>query len=163
MARLNGRHTLVDARLLMNLREQIDSHEYLYLWEIGEPEVNVLRIVVDEARTSKNGDVEIPETPFVGKPIVSDESCRRYEITFRSYVAYAVLNESFAKVDDYEQYTGRYFRVYSKSHFVNYLGVATFASDEDPGKSTHYEIACLDHIVEVVSADEPDIRELARA
>jgi hypothetical protein len=146
----------------MNLRDQIDSHEYLYLGEIGEPEVNVLRVVVDEAK-SLTDDVEIPDTPFLGKPIVSDETCRRYEIIFPSYVAYAVLNESFAKVHDYEQHTGRYFRIYSKSHFLDYLGVATFASDDYPGKSTHYEIACLDHIVEVVSAEEPEIREIARA
>ncbi len=147
----------------MNLREQIDSHEYLYLAEIGEPEVNVLRIVVDEAKASNDADVKIPDTPFMGNPIISDETCRRYEITFPSYVAYAVLNESFAKVDDYEKHTGRYFRIYSKSHFLDYLGVATFASDEYPGKSKHYEIACLDHIVEVVSAEEPEIRDLSRA
>ena len=147
----------------MNLREQIDSHEFLYLWEIGEPEVNVLKVVVDEAKALTDGNVEIPDTPFMGNPIVSDETCRRYEITFPSYVAYAVLNESFAKVDEYEQYTGHYFRVYSKSHFLDYLGVTTFASDDYPGKSTHYEIACLDHMVEVVSAEEPQIHELARA
>lgn len=147
----------------MNLREQIDSHEYLYLWETGEPETNVLRVVVDEAKASDDWDVEIPKTPLMGRPIISDETCRRYEITFPSYAAYAVLNESFAKVDEYEQYTGRYFRVCSKSHFLDYLGVATFASDDYPGKSTHYEIACLDHIVEVVSAEEPEIRELTRA
>ena len=146
----------------MNIREQIDSHEYLYLWEINEPDVNVLRVIVDEAKASKDVDVEIPDTPFMGNPIVSDETCRRYEITFSSYVAYAVLNESFASVDEYEQHTGRYFRIYSKSHFLDYLSVATFASDDYPGKSTHYEIACLDHIVEVVSAAEPQIRELAR-
>jgi hypothetical protein len=102
----------------MNLREQIDSHEYLYLWETGEPETNVLRVVVDEAKASDDSDVEIPKTPFMGRPIISDETCRRYEITFPSYAAYAVLNESFAKVDEYEQYTGRYFRVCSKSHFL---------------------------------------------
>ena len=147
----------------MNLREQIDSHEYLYFAEIGEPEVNVLRVVVEEAKASNNSDVEIPDTPFMGNPIISDETCCRYEITFPSYVAYAVLNESLAKVVDYEKYTGRYFRVYSKSYFLDYLGVATFASDDYPGKSTHYEIACLDHIVEVVSVNEPEIRELARA
>jgi hypothetical protein len=150
-------------RLLMNLREQIDSHEYLCLSEIGEPKVNVLRVVVDEAKASNDANVEIPDTPFMGNPIVSDDTCRRYEITFLSYVAYAVLNESFAKVDDYEQYTGRYFRIYSKSHFLDYVAAATFASDDYPGKATHYEIACLDHIVEVVSAEEPQVREHARA
>ena len=37
----------------MNPIEQIDSHEYLYLTEIGEPEVNVLRIVIEEAKASQ--------------------------------------------------------------------------------------------------------------
>ncbi len=54
-------------RLPMNLRDQIDSHEYLYLAEIGEPEVNVLRVVVDEAKSSTDANVEIPYTPFLGK------------------------------------------------------------------------------------------------
>ena len=87
----------------------------------------------------------------------------RDEITFPDYVAYAVLNESFANVDKYEEYTGQFFRTYSKSHFLDYVGVATFASDDYPGKSTHYEIPCLDHIVEVISVGEPQIRDLARA
>ncbi len=78
-------------------------------------------------------------------------------------MAYAVLNESFAKVDDYEEHKGRYFRIYSKSHFLDFLGVATFASDDYPGKAAHYEIACLDHIVDVVSSEEPQVRELPRA
>lgn len=61
------------------------------------------------------------------------------------------------------RYTGRYFRIDSQSRFPDYVGVATFASDDYPGKATHYEIACLDHIVEVLSAEEPKVRELARA
>jgi len=34
----------------MNLIEQIDRHDYLHLVEISEPAVNVLRVVIDEAK-----------------------------------------------------------------------------------------------------------------
>lgn len=81
---------------------------------------------------------------------------------FRTYIAYAVLNESYASVDESEECTGKYFRVYSKSRFLDYLRAASFADVDYPGKSTHYEIACLDHIVEVVSVDEPEINLLPR-
>jgi hypothetical protein len=37
----------------MNLVQQMNAHQYLYLVEISEPDVNVLRIVIDEARASE--------------------------------------------------------------------------------------------------------------
>jgi hypothetical protein len=149
----------------MNLIEQINQHRYIYLTNIGEPDVNVLRIVIEEAKVSgETKDIDLGTAKLTDvHPIISDETCSAYEIVFGSYVAYAVLNESYASVDEYEKYTGRYFRVYSKSHFIDYVRAATFATEDYPGKFTHYEIACLDHIVEVVSVDEPEIKILRRA
>jgi len=150
---------------LMNLVEQINQHRYIYLTEIGEPDVNVLRIVIAEAKVSgETEEIDLGAAKITGAyPIVSDETCNSYEIIFASYIAYAVLNESYAGVDEYEKYTGRYFRVYSQSHFLDYVRVATFASEDYPGKFAHYEVACLDHIVEVVSVSEPEISLLRRA
>ena len=152
-------------RDLMDLTDQINQHQYLYLTAIGELETNVLQVVIQEAKVSSDTEtIEVGAAKIMDvHPIVSDESSCAYEITFRSYIAYAVLNESFASVDEYEEYSGRFFRVYSKSHFLDYIRAATFASDDYPGKSTHYEIACLDHIVDVISVDEPEIRALSRA
>ena len=149
----------------MNLREQIDQLQYVFLTGIGEPKANALQIVIQEGRVAPETEtIEVGAAKITDvHPIVCDDTSRTYEIMFPSYVAYAVLNESFASIDKYEEYTGRFFRIYSKSHFLDYVGVATFASDDYPGKSTHYEIACLDHIVEVVSVDEPQIRNLTRA
>ena len=73
------------------------------------------------------------------------------------YVAYSVVNESFASVDDSELFTGHLFRNYSKSRFLDYVGVATFASDDFPGKLRHYGVNCLNHFVDIVSATEPII------
>ena len=112
-----------------------------------------------EAETVNVGAAKITDVHH----IVSDETCCAYDIIFGSYVAYAVLNESFASVDEYEEYSGRFFRTYSKSRFLDYVRRASFASDDYPGKSTHYEVACLDHIVDVVSVDAPEIRMLPHA
>jgi hypothetical protein len=149
----------------MNLREQIDQLKYVFLTDLGETEANTLRIVIHEAKvTDETETLQIGATKITDvHPIVWDETSRGYEITFPHCVAYAVLNESFANVDKYEEYTGQFFRVYSKSHFLDYVRVATFASDDYPGKATHYEIPCLDHIVEVVCVDEPQIRDLRSA
>lgn len=143
----------------MNLVEQIDREEWIYFREISEPDINVLRVVIEGAKTNNETyDLDLGEANIKDvHPIVSDEICDAYEIVFRTYIAYAVLNESYASVDESEECTGKYFRVYSKSRFLDYLRAASFADDDYPGKFTHYEIACLDHVVEVVSVDEPEI------
>jgi hypothetical protein len=149
----------------MNLIEQINQHRYIYLTEIGEPEVNVLRIVIEEARVSgKAENIEFGTAKITDvHPISSARTCYSYEIIFGSYIVYAVRNESYVSADEYEKFTGRYFRVYSQSRFLDYIRVSTFASEDYPGKFTHYEIACLDHVVEVVSVSEPEIRLLHHA
>jgi len=148
----------------MSLIEQIDQHEYLYLTEIGEPATNVLRILITEAKaSSETEDIDLGTAKITdAHPIVSDETCNEYEIIFWSYIAYTVLNESYTTADESETFSGRFFRVYSKSHFLDYVRLATFATADYPGKFTHYEIVCLDHIVEVVSVDEPEIKILGR-
>ncbi|MBV9925099.1 MAG: hypothetical protein JOZ96_08805 [Acidobacteria bacterium] len=149
----------------MELVEQINAHAYLYLAEIGEPEDNVLRLVIEEARASSEPEeMKIGDVVLAGaRPIISDDTCYAYEVLFGSYVAYSVRNESYTPEDKSEEYVGRLFRVYSKSHFLDYVRTATFASDEYPGKLNHYEIVCENHILDVVSVGEPDITIVRRA
>lgn len=148
----------------MNLVDQINRHKYLYLTEIGEPDDNVLRLVIEEARASgEPEEMKIGDVILSGVPIVSDDSCYAYEVVFGSYVCYSVLNESYTSSDKSEEFTGHLFRVYSKSHFLDYVSVATFASDMYPGELNHYEIVCENHIVDIVSAGEPEISIQRRA
>ena len=149
----------------MNLVDQINRHTYLFLTEIGEPEDNVLRLVIEEARASgEPEEMKIGDVTLSGaRPITSDDSCHAYEVVFGSYVAYSVRNESYTPEDKSEEFTGKLFRVYSKSRFRDYLSVATFATDEYPGKLNHYEIVCENHIVDVASVGEPEISILRRA
>ena len=146
----------------MNLIEQINNHKYLYLTEIGEPEDNVLRLVIEQALVSEEEhDLTVGTSVISGlRDIVSDEKCFTYEVIFESYIAYSVINESFTQVDESEISSGNLFRIYSKSHFLDYVKVATFASEDYPGVFSHYEIVALNHIVEIVSIDSPKINLL---
>ena len=143
----------------MNLIEEIDSQQWLLLREIAEPDTNVLRVVLQGAKTSNETyDLDLGRAQIKNiHPIVSDETCDVFEIVFRTYIAYAMLNESYASIDESEEFTGTHFRVYSKSRFLDYVRTASFADEDYPGKFTHYEIASENHIVEVVSVDAPEI------
>ena len=107
----------------------------------------------------KIGDVTLSGVPS----IITDDSCYAYEVVFNSYVAYSVRNESYTFQDKSEEFTGHLFRLYSKSRFLDYVRVATFATDEYPGKLNHYEMVCENHIVDVASVGEADISILRRA
>jgi hypothetical protein len=148
----------------MNLIDQINQHKYLFLVEISEPDEYVLRLVIEEAKPSgEPEDVAVADTILSGTPITSDEACFAYEVVFGSYVAYSVRNESYTSWDESEQWLGHLFRAYSKSHFLDYVRVATFASDDFPGKLFHYEIVCLNHVIDIVSIEGAEISILRRA
>ena len=144
----------------MELFDQINSHKYLYLTDISEPDINILRLVIEEARASGE-----PENLNISgviikdcQPIVSTEECFAYEIRFHRYIAYSIRNESYVSGDEAEEYSGRLLCIYSKSAFLDYVRASTFASDDYPGLYKHYGINCLDHIVDVASVDEPTVQ-----
>ena len=99
----------------MSLVEQIDGHQYLYLHEIAEPDVGVLRVVIEEAKASSDTeDIDVGGAKITdAHPIISDESCYEYEVIFGDYIAYSVLNESYTFAPESEEYVGRLFRIYS--------------------------------------------------
>jgi hypothetical protein len=147
------------------MKDEIDSCSYLYLREVGEPEELSLRVVIEEARAvGPPEDIEIAGKVVSGtRPIESDSGCRLFELVWPSYVSYSVRNESFCVIDEAETWQGRLFCTYSQSHFLNYVKQATFASDEYPGPVRHWGVNCLNHIVDVVSVDEPMIRRIRPA
>ncbi len=144
--------------------EQIDKCKYLYLTSIGEPEDNVLRFIVEEARS----DGPLQRTVIHGHDfgestaIVSDDRCFAYEILFERYVAYSIRDESYTCQDEDEVFTGRLACVYSKSKFLDYVHASTFANDDYPGPITHYGFHCFNHIVDVAALEKPKISKEAR-
>lgn len=49
------------------------------------------------------------------------------------------------------------FRVFSRSHLLGYTTKVTHASDDYPGVLHHYEVATLNHIVDVIATKPPRI------
>lgn len=142
---------------------EVNSCQYLFLREIAEPVENRLRVVVEEASAQPEVvPIEIAGTIIEGgHPVRSNETSRTFEILWDSYVAYSVIDESFATPDNTEKSDiGPHCQVYSESRFVEYVSRATWANREHPGPFNHVRIACENHVVDVVSVGAPRVRLL---
>lgn len=141
---------------------ELNACSYLFLSDIQELDYNGLRLVVTEGRLTG------PAEPLhVGGAVISGgtrievtEDSHVFELVWKSYVAYSVLNESFAAADSEQYFEGSRFRVYSKSHFIDYVSRASFACAEYPGPTDHHEVVCENHIIDVISPVAPTIRQL---
>ena len=144
------------------MRDQVDQCRYLNLRELSEPEDNCLRLVVEEMHVGDEAEeLVVGESSFgLARKIEHTEACRVFELYWDKYVAYSVLNESYALADDSEVFTGHRVRLYSKSKFLEYIASETWADDQHPGPSKHTAIVCESHIVNVISVAEPQVRLL---
>jgi hypothetical protein len=148
---------------LPKLSQIIDSCYTIFVRQICEPRENVLQVIVQEAAVNHEPvSVQVGEAVIKNlKRIESTESSRIFQLTWDKYIAYSVRNESFVTLDDSEIVTsGRLLRIYSKSTFLEYVSRATFANQEHPGPYSHYQICSENHIVDVVSTEEPGISVL---
>jgi hypothetical protein len=142
--------------LLMELVDQINSHKWLYLDRLYEESDLELCVLIDEARI-QGGELETVDNTTAYGAIVSDDTCKKYKITFRNYVAYSVTNETCASGDSSEQFTGTLFRTYSKSQFLDYVAASTGGLIETLGPYTHYEVVTLNQIIDVATTREPEV------
>ena len=162
---LSDFHTLRDTTYAMSAElSAVDSCAYLLLRTIEEPSDNELRLLIDEARAGGPPDAvpSILSPHILGARLVSHQhDCRVFEFLWSSYVAYGIRNESYVAGDAYEQASGRLFRRFTRSRFLDYVSLATFAGAEYPGPLKHMGIVCGNHIIDVVSTDEPTVRILS--
>lgn len=143
--------------------EDIDSCHSLLLLEMTEPYDNSLRIIVGETSLGERQDLSAPGTDFVFRdvrPIAHRESDRTFALTWPSYVAYAVSNESYALPVNAKEDTGKCIRRLQGSAFLRYISETTWWSDETYGPQRHWIIGCEHHLIDIVSADEPNIELL---
>ena len=144
---------------------QINGCEYLFIDSIRELEELTLELIVTEAKVQARSLVPRDQSPLEqlrlgAKPIERDVTCRSFRLVFdrRHMVSYTVLNESYGKYPESpEPFTGKLFRVFSWSHLLECTKRSTCASDEYPGVLQHYEIACLNHVVDVICTAAPRI------
>jgi hypothetical protein len=149
---------------LPELTQMIDSCYTIFVREISEPEENVLRVVLQEAEVSaetvshKIGGAVIENLHRV-EPM---ESSRTFVLKWNQYIAYSVTNESFASPDGDSDVraSGRLFRTYSKSHFLDFVSRATIASEQYPGPFTHFCVVSECHVIDIISTQMPEIQML---
>jgi hypothetical protein len=144
---------------------QINQCEYLFAVGIREVEELELELTLVEAKPQAQimGPRDkgiIDQLRVDGSPILRDATCRLFQLIFdrRHLVSYAVLNESYGKYPESpESFTGKLFRVFSWSNLLEFTKRTSHASDEHPGVLQHYEIACLNHVIDVICTAPPRI------
>ena len=90
------------------------------------------------------------------EPVGAGELLETYRIEFPNYIAYAIRDESFARNDTLETYEGTLARLYRESKFLEYVD-ATSTGLRPKDTLKHYSLLCLEHVVEVVSTDTPNL------
>jgi hypothetical protein len=145
-------------------RSSLDSVQYLYLRVLLEPRDNALRIVVQEAICNREKPVKSdpdvsPELNALRSgafPIESTANCKTFMVEWKHYVAYLVTEECVGSCGSYDDeiYTGRLFRTYTQSHFLDHLAHDTGGHFEP---LEHHKLICLNHLIDVVATKPPTI------
>lgn len=148
----------------MNYKDLMDLKD-IYLEDIFEIEDNYLRLTLSRSKLNKVSDpiiIDANHSIKVDSSIDIDYSLPIIQLDFNWYIGYSVLNESYTVWDDYQKFEGKSFRIYNKSRYLDFIKAGTIASVDYPGPFKHYGIACLNHIIDIVSVDEPMIKEIQR-
>jgi len=95
-----------------------------------------------------------------------DSKVVTYQIEFRYYVTYSVVVDDFTVWNEAERFRGDAFRVYEKSTLLDYvkkeykLQLGLHSNVTENKQVTHYALACHEHLVNIISFDEPTISEV---
>lgn len=147
---------------------RLNQAKYLNLRHISEPEENSLRLVVEELIADHSESMQVGNGlgPFselaTGTwPIRRTDECETFELHWSRYVAYLVTEEIVGSAGSHEDevYTGNLLRVYTKSHFLEYLARDTSGHSEP---ILHYKLICQNHLIDVACYSPPDMRLLGR-
>lgn len=137
-----------------------------YILNINDNVDNVLKIIVSlsysgekGSEASNTGNKDLDEILKKAYPVLIDYN-EIYEITFESYIMYQTRNESFAYPDEKSKVLGEYFTIIKNSSYLKMVKSITFYYDMFGDKYTHYGILSWNHVVDIISAEEPKIVKL---
>jgi hypothetical protein len=149
----------------MEYFDEINCAKSLFLLKIEEPQDNQVVITVQETTRSETEEYVKVGDKVIGpvRAIITDESCKKYNLLFRSYVSYTVMNESFPLFHDYEEYIGKLLRIYSKSNYLDYVRKDTSAKEFFEylnEELRHFSINCENHVIHVMTTVVPIINKI---
>ena len=146
----------------------VKSGQMPFLKMLKEETENELHLVIFGAVVKENTDFgdscgnPVLDTILAQcRPIVLDSS-RRFDIVFEEYIIYQVRNESYSSFDELEERSGTYLLQFQKSHFLDFLSIATDAQQLKDGSFypapwKHYEIRTQNHIIDVIAQKGPKV------
>ena len=143
----------------------INECTYLFATDVRELEELTLGLTVVEAKAQAPISITESTGPLAslkigGRPIEEDETCRLFQLLFHRnhMISYTVLNETYGKyAEPPEAFTGKLFRIFSRSHLLEFTERTTYASGGHPGVLMHFEVACLNHVIDVICTAPPKI------
>ena len=137
-----------------------------YILNINDNVDNVLKIIVSlpysgekGSEASNTGNKDLDEILKKAYPVLIDYN-EIYEITFESYIMYQTRNESFAYPDENSKVLGEYFTIIKNSSYLKMVKNITFYNDIFDNKYMHYGIFSWNHVIDIISAEEPKIAKL---
>ena len=137
-----------------------------YILNINDNVDNVLKIIVSlpysgekGSEASNTGNKNLDEILKKAYPVLIDYN-EIYEITFESYIMYQTRNESFAYPDENSKISGEYFTIIKNSSYLKMVKNITFYNDIFDNKYMHYGIFSWNHVIDIISAEEPKIAKL---
>ncbi|EKU71561.1 hypothetical protein [Selenomonas sp. F0473] len=140
-----------------------------FLISTEEGEENEIKFVVALAAEGEKGtnidDMGIPKLGALLKdsvPLYPSEKVV-YEILFDEYLIHQTRNESLTRWDDYEIRQGKYFILFEKSRFLDYMDIVVervIAKAYWKKGWKHYGIYCQNHIIDIISPSIPAIRKV---
>jgi hypothetical protein len=134
----------------------------LYLTDIGEPLDGELRIVVVEGLLGDSSTITLAGVDLgEGCPIEVTGESRHFELRWNDYVAYVVRNESFCAAEPWEPPMVNHLERRFDSAFLKFVSTTTFADDDYPGPLQHWALTTLNHCVDVVSVQPPQVQQVA--
>ncbi|MDO5096006.1 MAG: hypothetical protein Q4D65_05540 [Peptostreptococcaceae bacterium] len=142
-----------------------------FLIKMVEGEDNDIAFVISFAAKGEEGErVFDADNSALNKllaesaPLYPDEN-NSYEIIFEDYVLHLTRNESFTTWDDYEIRHGRYLVVFERSRLLDSMSdfvECVLVQSLCKNKNRHYGIYCQNHIIDIITPNEPIIRTCSK-
>ena len=151
---------------MIKFGEKYKNDNMPYILNINDNIDNVLKIIVSlpysgekGSEASNTGNKNLDEILKKAYPVLIDYN-EIYEITFESYIMYQTRNESFAYPDENSKVLGEYFTIIKNSSYLKMVKSITFYNDIFDDKYMHYGIFSWNHVIDIISAEEPKIAKL---
>ena len=151
---------------MIKFGEKYKNDNMPYILNINDNIDNVLKIIVSlpysgekGSEASNTGNKDLDEILKEAYPVLIDYN-EIYEITFESYIMYQTRNESFAYPDEKSKVLGEYFTIIKNSSYLKMVKSITFYNDIFDDKYMHYGIFSWNHVIDIISAEEPKIVKL---